>query len=459
MRACVVAVVVSFLARVGVAWIARLAFGSARVGASGRVTVRDMIDDSRERNDDFGRDRETARLHEAELDRLRALGAMVVHDLGNALFAITGRTQLLERRAADDATKASAREILGSVRMLEELLARLRNACRSATPASSETRLAPLRETIAVAADRLASAHPALASLAAGAPADARCDMPPNDLARALAQCLDAHARWGGAGWDAEDDARSRAGIAASIEITDGDDASASIRLESRARADAPASFTAPSLLAGEPALEDLGVLAAQRAIRESGGRVAWSVLGEGGARSLATTVILPITRGIPLVRESAAGASRASRSADDAATHESTPIHDDAHDHDCDACLADAAPRRVLIADDDPAVRAILVAVLESIGDDVDTIDDPAAILGRTDLDEFDVAILDAGGGGLGALDRLRALGNGLPVLLASGDLVERVGDPLTRTALKPLDLKRLDHALSALAALRQRG
>ena len=78
-----------------------------------------MIDDSRERNDDFGRDRETARLHEAELDRLRALGAMVVHDLGNALFAITGRTQLLERRAADETTKSSAREILGSVRMLE----------------------------------------------------------------------------------------------------------------------------------------------------------------------------------------------------------------------------------------------------------------------------------------------------------------------------------------------------
>ncbi len=408
---------------------------------SARGTVRDMIDDSRERNDDFGRDRETARLHEAELDRLRALGAMVVHDLGNALFAITGRTQLLERRAADETTKSSAREILGSVRMLEELLARLRSACRSPVVASSATGALPLRETIAGAVASLPSVPAALAPLAAAAPADARCELAAGDLARALGQCLAAHARWG------------ETGPAASIEVAPGDDASAVIRLVSNARADAPDRFIAPTLLEGEPALAQIGYLAAQRTIRDSGGRVSWTVAGDGLARRISTTVTIPIARGIPLERETAVRTPPAGSP---------TPPHADgaiAHDHDCDACLADAAPRRVLIADDDPAVRAILVAVLESVGDEVDTIDDPAAILGRTDLDEFDVAILDAGGGGLGALDRLRALGNGLPVLLASGDLVERAGDPLTRTALKPLDLKRLDHALSALAALRQRG
>ncbi|MFM1823261.1 MAG: hypothetical protein RI967_1527 [Planctomycetota bacterium] len=391
---------------------------------------------------------------EAELDRLRALGAMVVHDLGNAIFAITGRTQLLERRAADDATKASAREILGSVRMLEELLARLRVACRGERAASAAERSlagedAPvavrrpsLREVIARALADLPSPGAALVPLAELAPSDARCEVSPDDLSRAIVQCLEAHARWG------------LASPAARLEVSTEDDPTVTIRLESRAHPQAPDRFVAPSLLAGEPALEQLGLLAAQRAIREVGGRVAWSVVGEGTARLLTTAIAIPITRGIPLELEASArarGATAPAGAADPAGTHDG--------DHDCDACLADARPRRVLIADDDPAVRAILVAVLESVGDDVDTIDDPSAIVGRDDLASFDVAILDAGGGGLGALDRLRALGNDLPVLLASGDLVERADDPLTRTALKPFDLKRLDHALATLAALRQRG
>ncbi|MFZ9881477.1 MAG: hypothetical protein ACO3QC_08765, partial [Phycisphaerales bacterium] len=74
----------------------------------------------------------------------------------------------------------------------------------------------------------------------------------------------------------------------------------------------------------------------------------------------------------------------------------------------------------------------------------------------GRADLGEFDVAILDAGGGGLEALRRLRARGIEVPVLLASGDLVRFDGCPFTRTAMKPFALETLDRELTALAALR---
>jgi CheY-like chemotaxis protein len=120
------------------------------------------------------------------------------------------------------------------------------------------------------------------------------------------------------------------------------------------------------------------------------------------------------------------------------------------------DDCVPPA--RRVLIADDDPAVRAVLVAALEAIGDDVDTLADPGACDAHAELDRFDVVILDAGGGGLEALTRLRKRGVEVPVLVASGEIVERPGDALTRCALKPIPLDTLDRELASLARLRAR-
>ena len=115
--------------------------------------------------------------------------------------------------------------------------------------------------------------------------------------------------------------------------------------------------------------------------------------------------------------------------------------------------------PRCVLIADDDPAVRAVLVAALESIGDDVDTTDVPGSIGQRVDLEHFDVIVLDAGGGGLEALRTLRAAGLQVPVLLASGHLLDHVASefgPTTRTILKPFGLDILDRELTILSRLR---
>jgi hypothetical protein len=65
---------------------------------------------------------------------------------------------------------------------------------------------------------------------------------------------------------------------------------------------------------------------------------------------------------------------------------------------------------------------------------------------------------VLDAGGGGIEALARLRARGVDLPVLLASGDDLDPSLDPLTQTISKPFPLNRLDRVLASLAALKRR-
>ena len=50
------------------------------------------------------------------------------------------------------------------------------------------------------------------------------------------------------------------------------------------------------------------------------------------------------------------------------------------------------------------------------------------------------------------------RARGVEVPVLVASGEIVERPGDALTRCALKPIPLDTLDRELASLARLRAR-
>ena len=93
-------------------------------------------------------------------------------------------------------------------------------------------------------------------------------------------------------------------------------------------------------------------------------------------------------------------------------------------------------------------------------MGDEVDTIARPSALLEHPQLDLFDVVILDAGGGGLEALRRLRAQGSAVPVLVASGDpLDEKVianGHAATRVLMKPIALDELDRTLTALTAIR---
>lgn len=122
--------------------------------------------------------------------------------------------------------------------------------------------------------------------------------------------------------------------------------------------------------------------------------------------------------------------------------------------------CAGQSQPRkrRVLVADDDPSVRALLVAALESVDDDVETISDPAALREHPELEDFDVVVLDAGGGGLDSLMSLRARGSTLPVLVVSGDMIEGNFDEATRVVMKPVALDRLDRELTDLASRRRR-
>jgi len=358
-----------------------------------------------------------------EAERVRQLGGIVVHDLNNALFALSGRLQLMKRRAADPVAAKQVEELLEAARLFESQLARLHQACRreESNEGPSVARAAVLRglrEALALAGDTDVTVdgapfdgsgtEPRLAL-----PQDLSFDGDASQIATALRQLLAMH--------------RARAAGAISVRTAcegSDDELRVTVRIEDDA-GPWTAPLEAPSLLRESFDLATLPLAAAHRAVRDFGGKVALEQTSIG----LRSTLSFEARRGLPLADEAPA----------------------------CDHHAA-AAPsaRKVLIADDDAAVRAILVAALESIGDDVDTLDDPSAIDGRADLGEFDVAILDAGGGGLEALRRLRARGVEVPVLLASGDLVRFDGCRFTRVTMKPFALDALDRELTALAALR---
>lgn len=354
-----------------------------------------------------------------EAERIRQLGGIVVHDLNNALFALSGRLQLMKRRAADPAAAKQVEELLDAVRLFESQLARLHDACRREESDAGPTALAP---ALGAALRDGLSSLPSGASRVDGAvggipalPQDLSFEGDAAQLATALRQLVSLHRARGAATVDATTSVSESAdGTRVAIAI---DDACGAWN----------GPLDAPSLLRESFDLRTLPLAAAHRAVRDFGGKVAL----ERTATGLRSTVSFEARRGIRLAGDAQA----------------------------CDHA-GSAAPdaRRVLIADDDPAVRAILVAVLESVGDDVDTFDDPGALDGRADLGSFDVVILDAGGGGVEALRRLRARGVETPVLLASGDYVPFDGCRFTRTAMKPFALDALDRELAALAALGRR-
>ena len=363
-----------------------------------------------------------------ESERLRQLGGILVHDINNVLFALLGRVQLLERRAADPATAKAAREILEATRLLESQVVALHAACRRDEPA---TERGNAREAVATALRASAAILPpsiaprGVDELIAALPGDAVFEGDPSQVAVAIGQILSIHrARARG---PIEIAARVDAGDEPRIELIFADDGGAP--------ADAQGGIPSkPSLLGGAFALSGLPVAAAHRATRDFGGSIECSATAGG----LRTVFGFTIRRGVSIARVGASGGA-----------------HDSACEHH-DDCVPPT--RRVLIADDDPSVRAVLVAALEAVGDEVDTLADPGACDAHAELDQFDVVILDAGGGGLEALTRLRTRGVEVPVLVASGNLVERPGDPFTRCAMKPIPLDTLDRELASLARLRAR-
>ncbi len=369
-----------------------------------------------------------------ESERQRQLGGLLVHDLNNVLFALLGRVQLLQRRAPDAATARAADEILGTARLLESQVVKLHAACRRDEPATASALVASaVSEALRESIDALpAHAKPReFAQLLGLIPADATFEGDPTQVATAVRQVLSIHR------------ARATAPIALGIRVRAGSPESIEITFEDSAGAPTHVPQM-PSLLDGSDAkttfeLAGLPLAAAHRAIRDFGGRVSMGATHAG----LRSAISFEFRRGVAIARFDAAGRE-----------HEHGNEHGDGCGHE-DECLP--ASRRVLIADDDAAVRAVLVAALESIGDDVDTLDNPGACDTHKDLASFDVIVLDAGGGGVEALRRLRARGVEVPVLLASGGDVVAPEDPFTRTALKPFALDALDRTLGSLASMRK--
>ena len=351
-----------------------------------------------------------------ERQRVHYFGAVISHDLNNALFALVGRLQIVRRKITDPLLAQTLDQVLETAHHIEAQISTIHAACPR-DPSAESTSVA--RKSIAAAIHAAAATLPmTLANVEAAIneiPADAMFSIDERAVASAIAQLLSMHR---------ERNAKMVAVACACVGTID----APRIELSFTDHAGAwTHDLRAPSLLDGSFDLATLSLGTAHRAVRDDGGIVELTRTDDG----VRSGVSFAIRRGIVLQQESDAESDR-----------ESDRV----------------APRRVLIADDDVAVRAVLVAALEAVGDDVDTTDDPSSIARRTDLLTFDAIVLDAGGGGIEALLEIRARGSVVPVLIASGDIIEgNFGEP-TRILMKPFHLHELDRQLATLAALGRR-
>jgi len=363
-----------------------------------------------------------------EIERLRFLGALVSHDLNNALFALSGRVQLLKVRAQEPAVQKLADEILTTTKYFDQLLTQLHHACARPSVGHGPTAVRTACAEAFREIDR--SAGPLLDGVAhamTAVPADLSFDGEARALVSAALQCAALHRSRGA----------NRLRVTAAT-AADGDQLRVALAFEDDEGAWEDC-LGPPSLLDNSFALTALPLGAAYRAIRDFGGKVAAQPTEDG----LRTQFSFLARRGIAMPQNygSPQQVSNANHN-DDACTTASIPA---------------PRPRHILIADDEPAVRAILVAALEAVDDNVETTEVPASIATRHDLACFDAVILDADAGGLAALADIRARGDRTPVLIAIGDDISMTQDPWTRAVRKPFTLDVLDRELAILAKMRE--
>jgi two-component system nitrogen regulation response regulator GlnG len=114
----------------------------------------------------------------------------------------------------------------------------------------------------------------------------------------------------------------------------------------------------------------------------------------------------------------------------------------------------------RVLVADDEPSIRFVLREVLEADGHEVIDVDSGDAALAALESERFDVAFLDVrmpGPSGLELLDRVRALGRDVAVVIVTAqNTLETAVEAMKRGALdylaKPFPIAQVS-ALTAKA------
>jgi CheY-like chemotaxis protein len=108
--------------------------------------------------------------------------------------------------------------------------------------------------------------------------------------------------------------------------------------------------------------------------------------------------------------------------------------------------------PTRILVADDDPAIRMLVVRVLARRGYDVSTASDGADAIAQLDRNDFDLLVLDLmmpRVDGLGVISHLVARENPTPILVMTAavpDILRRLPqDRIARIITKPFDIDQL--------------
>ncbi len=334
----------------------------------------------------------------AERDRLQQFGNTIVHDLNNAVFAITGRLELLKRRIDNPALQGLATELGKTIAFFESINASISTVCTRSIPhpdpvLAAETVSTTLDEAITELQDSLHQTRVERQPI----PASERMfRVPASALAVCVRQLLSLHCmRLGGTG---------------TLSITTRfEPLVVQLIFEDDREVDQEciAALTrSPSFLAPGFKFEQLFVATAARALRDLGGKVSLERVASGGLRSSVSLTL----------------------------TAESTRV-----------------AQRVLIADDEMLIRALLVQMLETLGADVIPSDAPESIDTHPDIRQQQLIVVDAAmptHAGLKALERLRAQGVMIPAVVISGAPVDRELPAKSTGLLKPFTMATFEAA-----------
>jgi CheY-like chemotaxis protein len=112
----------------------------------------------------------------------------------------------------------------------------------------------------------------------------------------------------------------------------------------------------------------------------------------------------------------------------------------------------------RVLVADDDPLVRQLIMTILSSMGLSSQGAPDGQSALQEIESGRFGLVILDytmPRKNGLEVIEELRSRGHAIPIILVSGSLTEEVRQSCSREAglqilEKPFTVTSLKEAVS---------
>lgn len=337
---------------------------------------------------------------------MQQFGSTIVHDLNNAIFAISGRLELLKRRLDNPALQALAADLGKTIHFFESINASISAACARIYP-HAEARDATdalenaLTDAIAQSADLLQHVTIERESIP---DAQRMLRAHPEALLVCVRQLLALHA--------------IRIGARGTLRITSALHAqSITLIFEDDRVLEGDASLTAlstaPSFLHGGFEFEQLLLATAQRALRECGGNVVLARPEHEGMRSVVTFALLTQRRAIP---------------------------------------------QRVLIADDEMLIRALLVQMLETLGADVVPSDAPGSIDTHPDIRQQELIIVDAAVPtlcGLKALQRLRAQGVMTPAIVISGATIDVPLPVKTSALLKPFTMATFEAACYSALAL----